>query len=733
MADEALTELLSLPVEAHRVILEAATPRMLRLTVAASREPERAPSYAVVPRRWPAVDVRTRAVRGGLTRISTGKLEITVGTAPFSLTVTDSSGRVLFETASAARAGKYTDPEAGNPPFEWDEEGIVFSRRMAPGELVYGFGEVGETLDRAGHRFTLWNTDDLHHTPRQNFYCQIPFGISFVPDARSSRPVGPTTSARSSRAGRKGHGVSSTPLIHGAFIDNPGRVEMDLGRTTPGVARSRVRTGDFVLWLIFAESFPDLLEQWTGLVGRMERPPLWGLGYHQCRYSYYPERRVRRLASDFRRRRIPCDALYLDIHHMDRFRVFTWDAKRFPDPEGLIRDLAADGFRVVTIVDPGVKVDEEDEVFQSFHRRPGFFCRHAASADEEDELTREQRRRVCAGLPPLLTEELIETHETPPMRGPRTRDRIFTGIVWPGAVHFPDFTRPDVRRLWGQWQQRRLLEAGVAGIWNDMNEPAVFDTAHHTFPDDVLHDDHGRQSPHPAVHQVYGLCMARASHEGFRRARPSERPFIITRSGWAGVQRYALCWTGGNHSTWASMPLDIQLNLSMGLTGIAMVGCDIGGFMYDGQAELFGRWIEWGVFQPFCRTHTSVDTLAQEPWSFGPEVEEVARRMIGLRMRLLPYLYTLFCEAAERGTPVNRPLVWHDPGDPAVHRMADQFLVGRDLLVAPILTPATEARLVYLPAGGWTHLLTGEHFEGGRRHVVEGLSAVPRCLSGRGP
>ncbi len=704
-----LTELLSLPVEAHRVTLEAATPRILRLTIAASREAEEAPSYAIEARRWTPVEAVTRRARSGATVISTGELEITAGTGPFSMRVTDSGGELLFETAPASRGGKYTDTSAGNSPFEWIDEGVCFSRRLLEGEIAYGFGEVGETLDRNGYRFGLWNTDDIHHTPRQHFYCQIPFGIHFVPP-----PIEPV----SARPSKKSKGRPARVLVHGAFIDNPGRVEVDLGCTTPGVARYRAHHGDLVVWLIFADSIPHLLEQWTGLTGRMGRPPMWGLGYHQCRYSYYPERQVRKLAAEFRRRRIPCDAIYLDIHYMDRFRVFTWDKKRFPDPARLAADLSGDGFRLVTIVDPGVKVDTADEVFQSFIKKPGFFCEHAPGEDGEEE-EQEQYRRVQMGEMPLLTEELIATHEVPPMRGPQTVDRIFTGMVWPGAVHFPDFTRADVRRLWGEWQKRQLLDMGIAGIWNDMNEPAVFDTVHHTFPDDVIHDDHGRQSPHPRVHQVYGQCMARASFEGIRRARPDERPFVITRSGWAGVQRYAMLWTGDNHSTWASMTLDVQLNLSMGLTGIAMVGCDIGGFINDGQPELYGRWIEWGVFQPFCRTHTAIDTIAQEPWSFGPDVETVIRRMIGLRMRLLPYLYTAMCEAATNGTPANRPLVWHYPEDPSVYRIADQFLLGRDLLVAPVLTPSTTSRLVYLPAGEWTHFFTGERFAGGRQHIIE--------------
>jgi len=696
-----LTELLFLPVEAHRLRLEAATATMLRLSYSRRRELENRPSHAVLPREWETVAARKG--RGG--NIELGDLTIRVGSEPFSLTVTDKQGRTRFATAPAQNAGRYSDEDAGNSPFEVSDDGLSFSRQMHPNELAYGFGEVGENLNRAGSRFSLWNHDDVHHTPRQNFYCQVPFGIHFTP-----APPAAKTAAANHHA------------LVGMFLDNPGRVEIDLGRTTPGIARYHLRTGDLVLWLIFGDSFADILRQWTDLTGHMERPPLWALGYHQCRYSYYPEKQVRSIAREFRKREIPCDVLYLDIHYMDEFRPFTWDPKRFPNPDKLITDLGADGFRVVTIVDPGIKVDPADAVFQSFLKKPGYFCEAPAPAHDETETQRQRQRR---GDAPLQSEEVTQEHRLPPEPTDTPGDLYFTGTVWPGTVHFPDFLQPEVRKLWGKHQQRILLENGISGIWNDMNEPAVFDTASNTFPDDVLHQDFGIATPHAQVHQVYGMNMARASYEGYRAARSNDRPFIITRSGWAGVQRYSMVWTGDNHSSWASMLLDIQLNLSMGLTGISMVGCDIGGFIYDGMPELFARWIEWGVFQPFCRTHTAIDTLQQEPWSYGAEVERVAREMIGLRMRLLPYLYTLFAGAAENGTPVNRPLVWHYPDDPRARTIADQFFLGPHLMIVPILRAEENERLAYFPAGKWVHFFTGEMVEGPATHIVQGPLGTP--------
>jgi alpha-glucosidase len=302
--------------------------------------------------------------------------------------------------------------------------------------------------------------------------------------------------------------------------------------------------------------------------------------------------------------------------------------------------------------------------------------------------------------------------------------------VWPGETHFPDFTREDVRRLWGEYQEKTLLDPGVAGIWNDMNEPHTFDEKE--FPGRVIQHDFGRNRTHERVHQVYGHCMAQASRDGFRRARPRQRPFVITRSGWAGVQRHALVWTGDNQSTWASMALDLQLNLSMGLSAVSFVGCDIGGFGLDGCSELYARWIEWGVFQPFCRTHTSIRTIDQEPWSFGPQVEAVARKMIETRMRLLPYMYSAFVEASETGAPVNRPLVYQYPADRQAQRIADQFLLGRDLLVAPVLQPAADRRMVYFPEGEWVDWWTGNRHSGMTWRIVDAPLGQPPVFARAG-
>jgi alpha-glucosidase len=536
--------------------------------------------------------------------------------------------------------------QAPTPGIARMGDGIEVRMISNPADRYFGLGEAGETFEKSGYKHTLWNTDDPHHHPRQNFYAQIPWLVRVR---------------------------ESDGRCVGLFLDNPGRSSFDL--RVADELRVATEKGDAILWVLMADSVAELLAKWTHLTGRMERPPMWALGYHQCRWSYFPESRVREIAAEFRARKIPCDALYLDVDYMDGYRVFTWDAERFPNPAGLIGDLAREGFRTVTIVDPGVKIDAEYTVFSEFNAHESWFC-----LDGEK------------GTP-------------------------FQGRVWPGDVYYPDFTRSDVRARWGELQAETLLDLGVAGIWNDMNEPANFDPPN-TFPSHVVQDDFGLRRAHDRIHQVYGHTMAQTSYEGMRAAQPDARPFVITRSAYAGVQRFSMVWTGDNQSIWSNMAFDLALNLNMGMTGIAFVGCDIGGFTCEPTPELYARWIEWGVFQPFVRTHAAHDTPNQEPWAFGPEVESIARRMIEWRMRLLPYIYTLFAEAAATGAPVNRALTYEFPHDREARFVGDQFMLGRDMMIAPVLTPRTSRRLVYFPGTAWRQLWTEAHFPQGW-HIVE--------------
>jgi alpha-glucosidase len=568
-------------------------------------------------------------------------------------TLETSAGRAVVDSnplrvSIADAAGLVTELAFGDGP-------VVVKRRL-PGERFFGCGERTSGLEKTGTHQVFWNVDPpMGHTASlNNLYTSIPFVLSL-------------------REGR----------AHGVLLDYTGRVEIDLARADP--ERVVFQGGADLVSYVFCGPTPrDVLDRYTALTGRTPMPPLWALGNQQSRWSYMDADELREIAAGFRARGIPCDALYLDIDYMDGYRVFTWDGERFPDPAGLLAELREQGFRVVTITDPGIKVDERYGVYTEGRER-GVFC-----------LTRDGEE--------------------------------YGNVVWPGLCAFPDFTDPAVREWWGD-QQQVLVDAGVAGVWCDMNEPALFVPQGATMPPDVVHPGGGRAREHSEVHNAYGSLMAQAAREGLERLRPDARPFVITRAGYAGLQRHALQWTGDNSSWWEHLWMSMPQLQNLGLSGIAWAGVDVGGFFGDCDGELLARWTEFGAFQPFCRNHSSIDTVRQEPWAFGEPWETVCRDMLRLRMQLLPYLYTLFDECHRTGAPVLRPLLFEHPDDPTTYTADDQFMVGDALLVAPITRPGVEHRHVYLPAGEWAHWWTGERFFGPAHILAHAPLARPALFA----
>jgi alpha-glucosidase len=507
------------------------------------------------------------------------------------------------------------------------------------GERYFGCGERTAGLEKTGTRQVFWNVDPPqgHTASFNNLYTSVPFVLCLY-------------------EGR----------AHGVFYDHPGRVELDLAKTDP-MRVTVSASDDLSVSVILGPTPAEVLERYTALTGRMPMPPLWALGNQQSRWSYMDADELRAVAREFRARGIPCNVLYLDIDHMDGYRVFTWDAERFPDPAGLIASLRSEGFRVVVITDPGVKVDESYPLYAE-GRSKGYFC---------------------------LTRDGDE----------------FNNVVWPGLCAFPDFTNPAAREWWGSWH-RGLVDAGVAGVWCDMNEPSLFVPRQSTMPEDVVHPGGGRVRLHSEVHNAYGSLMAEAARDGLSALRPDARPFVISRAGYAGLQKHALQWTGDNSSWWEHLWMSMPQLQNLGLSGIAWAGVDVGGFFDDCNGELLARWTEFGAFQPFCRNHSAMGTARQEPWAFGEPWESVCRSMLELRMQLLPYLYTAFEECHRTGAPVLRPLLFSYPDDPVTYTADDEFMVGDALLVAPITRPGSEHRHVYLPAGSWAHWWTGERISG---------------------
>jgi len=511
---------------------------------------------------------------------------------------------------------------------------------------IYGLGEKTSFLDKAGEKYDMWNSDvfDPHVPEIECLYVSIPFFIHF--------------------------NYEKAP--YGIFLDNPGRTSFDF-RSSAETYSFEVQSGELDYYVILGSSVKDIVSRYSSLTGRMDLPPAWAIGYHQSRYSYMSQEEVIALAHTFKEKHIPVDAIHLDIHYMDEYRVFTFDPKRFPNPRKMLDELNESGIRIVPIVDPGVKKDPAYKQYQDgIHN--DYFCK-------------------------------------------KIEGDLFFGDVWPGKSAFPDFTEEEVRQWWGE-QHRYYTELGIHGIWNDMNEPAVFNETK-TMDLDVVHRNDGDPRTHGELHNLYGMLMSMATQQGLKEQLSGSRPFVLTRAGYAGVQKYAATWTGDNRSFWEHLAMSIPMVLNLGLSGQPFAGPDIGGFAHHATPELLARWTQAGVFFPYCRNHSVLDSIRQEPWAFGEEVEKICQTYIRMRYQFMPYLYTQFYEAHKTGLPIMRPLLMEYPEDRNVYNLCDQFLVGTDLLVAPILRPSTTARAVYLPAGEWIDYWTNEHYEGGQNILAD--------------
>lgn len=584
-------------------------------------------AYAVSKVDWPVVPVET--VEGDeAILMKSAELVCRIGKQPFRLGLETLGGDLICVDSTGLQAR---------------EDGLSrLCMAMQPDEASYGLGERARGLQLRGHRYTLWNTDPpTFHRGSDPLYYNVPFYL----------------------------GVHSQ-AVYGLFWDNSSRTTADLGAARADELVLESESGEARYYLFAAADVKRVLSRFAELTGRIPLPPLWSLGYHQCRFSYYPEETVLKVADEFRSRGIPCDAIYLDIHYMDGFRVFTWDKQHFPQFKEMLDRLHQQHFKVVAIADPGIKIDGEYETYRSGVERDVF------------------------------------------LRYPD--NKLVAGAVWPGMCHFPDFTDPAARAWWSE-QMGTLLCAGVDGIWNDMCEPAIFtQDGAATLPDYIRHKYDGLGGDHLENHNVYGMLMGRASYEAQQKYRPHARPFNIIRAGFAGAQRYASSWTGDNTSDWDHLRLSISMTLNMGLSGAPFTGPDIGGFQKDTNAELFTRWLQAACLLPFFRSHTALGTAAQEPWAFGQPYEVINRLTITLRYRLLPYLYSVFAQAREYGWPIVHPLFMAEPDNPELRAVDDCYLLGDALLVAPVVQAGVVRRSVYLPKGRWYDFWTNERFTGGR-------------------
>ncbi|MBI5476963.1 MAG: glycoside hydrolase family 31 protein [Ignavibacteriales bacterium] len=573
-------------------------------------------------------------------QISTKQLVLKIDKTPCRISFYDTHGNLINRD----------DPVKG---IAYAGEQISVWKEMPEDEHYFGFGEKAGSLEKKGKSYSNWNTDiPAYKADTDPLYQTIPFFYGI----------------------KKG-------ITYGIFFDNTYYSFFNMGKESPNQYSFGATDGELNYYFIYGPKPNDVLQKYSSLTGHMPLPPRWSIGYQQCRWSYYPESKVREIASTFRKKQIPCDAIYLDIHYMDGYRCFTWDKERFPDPKQLVSDLAKDGFKMVVIIDPGIKKDSLYWVYNQ-----GVQGDHFVKYPDGN---------------------------------------YFTGTVWPGDCVFPDFIKNESRDWWGSLY-KDLVGIGVKGFWNDMNEPSVFNGPNKTFPLDVIHDENGVKTDHRKNHNIYGMQMVRGSYEGLLKLNRNERPFVLTRANYAGGQRYAAAWTGDNISSWEHLEMAIPMCLNLSISGQPFVGTDIGGFVGSPSGELYTRWLQLGTFTPLMRTHTEINSKDQEPWSYGTEYEAINKYYIELRYKLLPYIYTQFYKASTDGIPIIRPLFFDYPEDQDTYWRDKEFLFGDAFLVAPVLWEGAIKREVRLPEGEWYNYWTDEKIVGPKYVTIEApISKIP--------
>ncbi|UEG54281.1 glycoside hydrolase family 31 protein [Mucilaginibacter daejeonensis] len=570
--------------------------------------------------------------------------EVIVTTDALTLRISKDPLRFAFYTPD----GKLLSKDDERFGTSWQNSRVINHRELNPDERFIGLGEKVGDLNRRASSFTNWNTDASDHTPKTDpLYETFPFFI----------------------------GIHSG-LTYGLFLDNTHKSYFDFAASCDDqFIWLGADDGDLNYYFFGAQTVPGIIEDLTWLTGRMEMPPLWSLGYQQCRWSYMSANEVLDVASKFREHNVPADVMYCDIDYMEGFKIFTWNQETFADPKAFIDKLKAMNFKLVTIVDPGIKVEKGYQQYDEGVEK-GYFATYPNGEN-------------------------------------------YIGEVWPGRCHFPDFFREDVREWWGA-AFTALTDPGVEGFWNDMNEPAVWNQ---NIPWIVKFGDKFM----PEVRNVYGMMMAKATYDGTRKILGNKRPFVLTRAAYTGTQRFSAVWTGDNTATDEHLLLGARLVNSLGVSGMAFVGVDIGGFSGNPTPEMMVRWNSLGVFTPMYRNHSIKDSDYREPWQYGEQNLELIRHSIEQRYRLLPYLYSLFYETTLTGMPVCRTLAIDHPHDAAIYYKdyQDQFMFGPGLLVAPVISTVTTAK-VYLPCGDWYRFGSDERYTGGQEHTVDApLSDMP--------
>ena len=586
------------------------------------------PDYALVGQPLPTT-VKTKETKDAVV-IQTDSLTLQISKFPV---------RFIFKTPDGAIVN--TEDVMGT---YWLNGQVFAFKKLHQDEKFVGLGEKTGHLNRRGSGYTNWNTDNPHYEDWDDpLYASIPFYI----------------------------GIHSG-LNYGIFLNNTTRTRFNFGAGNNRVAYFSAEDEQLDYFFIYRKKISAIITDYSFLTGRIKIPPVWSLGFQQCRWSYTPDKEVMEVATAFHDKQIPLDVLYLDIGYMDAYKVFTWNPKTFSQPGKLVNNLKNLGIHTMVIIDPGIKVEKGYPVYEEGVKN-NYFIKYPDGTN-------------------------------------------YSGQVWPGWCNFPDFTNQTVRLWWGE-QFKILVDDGVTGFWNDMNEIAVWGKV---VPPVVRLNWEGMGSPYTKAKNVYGMLMARSTYEGTKKLLNGKRPLILTRAGFAGLQRYSAIWTGDNQATDNHMLLGIRLVNSFGLSGIPFAGYDVGGFGGNASPGLYVRWVSLGTFSPFFRVHSSITTKRSEPWSYGVSAERIAKRFIELRYHLLPYIYSAFYAASQTGIPVQRSLSIAYTQDEKVFdpQFENQYLFGPFLLVIPAKSTQTIVK-AWLPEGHWYSFYDDDKINGPEELLTE--------------
>lgn len=577
---------------------------------------------------------KTISVEGNKKILLTDSLKVVVNTQPFRISFYNLKDELLSGDDDALG-------------ISWWGNEVSCYRKLNSDEKFIGLGEKTGYLNRRGQFYQNWNSDVPAYALNQDpLYATIPFFI----------------------------GVHSD-VCYGTFFDNTHHSYFNFGGgADEELYHFGADDGEMNYYFFGGPTVQQILKDYTALTGRTPMPPLWSLGYQQCRYGYANSTELLDVVRTLREKKLPADVVYMDITYMDHYKVFTWDPVNFPDPKGMVDQLKKMNFDLVTIVDPGIKVEKGYKAY-------------------DEGVAQNQFAKYPDG-------------------------RLYIGHVWPGRCHFPDFTKASTRKWWGNNFKASHVDIGVRGFWNDMNEPAAWGRE---FPNLIEFGDAPNKATLYTIKNAYGLLMAKATYEGTKALMHGQRPFVLTRASYSGVQKFSAEWTGDNYASDEHMLLGQRLLNSMGVSGIPYVGMDIGGFMGEPTAELYVRWMNLGIYSPLFRQHTAIDSRYHEPWLFGEANTRFIRSLLEQRYKMLPYLYSSFYQAHTTGIPINRmlPIIYTHDENVYNDQYSNQFLFGDNILVCPV-DSKTMISEVYLPGKGtqWYRLSNDKIYDGGKAQLV---------------